>query len=392
MIKLISRALITSILWLILSHGLSAQEYELSLGENEIEYSSLANFKLKVNSLKTGTREKVRIVHIGDSHIQADKFTGEIRNQLQKVYGNGGRGLVFPFSLAKTNGPKDYNAESTDNLLVCKNVEYIKKFPIGIMGITLKSQAESGTINMKFGIDSVKNRFTNSLLIYSAEKESNITLNNTKEQETIEHNSKMYDTLRTIHSTLQNHINIDWQGKKFSLHGLYLENSTPGIIYNTIGINGARFKDYCATDYFFEQLELIKSDLIIISLGTNESYSSKYTDEDFTKYINLFLSKLKEVCPNTDVILTCPSENYHLRKNVPVENQRVQNVNLILRQTAQKNKMAIWDLYKVMGGKGSMKVWKMEGLINPDYVHFRRDGYKLQGRLFFEALVDVLSK
>ena len=46
------------------------------------------------------------IIHIGDSHIQGDYFSGEIRMQLQSYFGNGGRGILFPYALAKSFGPR----------------------------------------------------------------------------------------------------------------------------------------------------------------------------------------------------------------------------------------------------------------------------------------------
>ena len=53
------------------------------------------------------------IVHIGDSHIQADGATGITRKMFQERYGNAGRGLVIPLKMAGTNEPRDYKITST---------------------------------------------------------------------------------------------------------------------------------------------------------------------------------------------------------------------------------------------------------------------------------------
>mgnify|MGYP006210915005 CR=1 FL=1 len=67
--------------------------------------------KLKLlQSTKTG---KINIVHIGDSHIQADLMTNFIRKKLQEEFGNAGRGFIFPYSLARTNG--SYNERFKSN-------------------------------------------------------------------------------------------------------------------------------------------------------------------------------------------------------------------------------------------------------------------------------------
>ncbi|MDE6123515.1 MAG: hypothetical protein K2F76_09750, partial [Duncaniella dubosii] len=47
----------------------------------------------------------VSIVHIGDSHVQADINTSTVRELLQYDFGNAGRGLVSPLKICGTNQP-----------------------------------------------------------------------------------------------------------------------------------------------------------------------------------------------------------------------------------------------------------------------------------------------
>ena len=56
--------------------------------------------------------QKINIVHIGDSHILGDFLTREVRQRLQRAFGDAGRGLIFPYKLAGSNGPKDYLVET----------------------------------------------------------------------------------------------------------------------------------------------------------------------------------------------------------------------------------------------------------------------------------------
>ncbi|HWY97761.1 MAG TPA: hypothetical protein VNY36_01640 [Bacteroidia bacterium] len=73
-----------------------------------INYDSVAlkSFFVKLKELKEGKRKNIVIVHIGDSHLQADFFTSWVRQHLQQDYGNGGRGLIFPYRVqVLTNQP-----------------------------------------------------------------------------------------------------------------------------------------------------------------------------------------------------------------------------------------------------------------------------------------------
>ena len=58
----------------------------------------------------------------------------------------------------------------------------------------------------------------------------------------------------------------------YALNGVVLESNNPGIIYHNIGVNGAKYSDYNKYPLFFDQLKALQPDLIIVSLGTNESY------------------------------------------------------------------------------------------------------------------------
>lgn len=59
----------------------------------------------------------VSIVHIGDSHVQAEGNTSRTRRALQLRFGSAGRGLVAPLRLAGTNAPADYSITSASRLL-----------------------------------------------------------------------------------------------------------------------------------------------------------------------------------------------------------------------------------------------------------------------------------
>jgi len=68
---------------------------------------NLGQFFKKLDLLKEGKIEKVHILHIGDSHIQGDYMSRTVRFRLQDEFGEGGRGMVFPYSLLNMYGPVD---------------------------------------------------------------------------------------------------------------------------------------------------------------------------------------------------------------------------------------------------------------------------------------------
>ena len=47
----------------------------------------------------------------------------------------------------------------------------------------------------------------------------------------------------------------------------------------------------------------------------------------------------------------------------------------------------VWNLFRVMGGPESSKIWVEQELMHSDRIHFNRTGYEILGDLFFNAFV-----
>ena len=132
----------------------------------------------------------------------------------------------------------------------------------------------------------------------------------------------------------------------------------------------------------------MKLDLIVVSLGTNEAYSNSFDSLIFYNHVDAFLNRIKIQLPDSEILLTLPSEHYKIRDSIPVMNSRVFKVHEVLRSLSKKYNCAVWDLYTAMGGSGSMLKWKEDKLVNPDLLHYYRKGYHLQGFLFYKALIN----
>jgi lysophospholipase L1-like esterase len=364
-----------------------AQEEIRQKPNNQLENtdSSLIDFRQKIKQLSTGEINKVSILHIGDSHVQPDNFTGETRRQIQKKYGNGGRGLAFPYSLAKTNGPKDFTITSNVEWSNSWNINYPHKFKLGLAGMGVQSLTTAGEVTINLVKDTLTNPYKKAFVIYSMDNPTTgkITLNH---QVTKTGSKADFDTVTILLPIEQTELSISFSGSKLTIHGVHFENAQKGIVYNSAGVAGARYQEFNGTEFFFKQFSLLSPDLMIISLGTNESFDPKYDENKFATDVDTLISRIRRKSPGLNIILTLPSENYRVRQGIPNENKTITSVSAVIRAQAIKHNCAIWDLYAAMGGKGSMLAWHKEGLVNKDHIHFLRPGYRKQGVLLFEAI------
>ena len=69
-------------------------------------------FLRRLDEVVVTGRGKIRMLHIGGSHVQAGTWTDQLRRNLLSLhYGiDGGRGLVFPYAAAGTNTPSSYQS------------------------------------------------------------------------------------------------------------------------------------------------------------------------------------------------------------------------------------------------------------------------------------------
>lgn len=125
-----------------------------SKDSKDIVSSDFKNVKLleplfdKLYQLEKNQKGKVNIVHIGDSHVQADMFTNVIRQILQTKFGNGGYGFSFPYSLAKTNGTSYIKYTSNTLWESRRNIYPVTDVSVGLSGIGLYSNSPDFEINI----------------------------------------------------------------------------------------------------------------------------------------------------------------------------------------------------------------------------------------------------
>lgn len=56
---------------------------------------------------------------------------------------------------------------------------------------------------------------------------------------------------------------------------------------------------------------------------------------------------------------------------------------------AKESNGAYWDLFEIMGGLNSIRLWERAGLAQRDKVHFTKKGYHLNADLLFIAFRDA---
>jgi lysophospholipase L1-like esterase len=173
------------------------------------------------------------------------------------------------------------------------------------------------------------------------------------------------------------------QQKTLTLDGVSIENELSGVLYHSIGVNGAKYMDFARAKYFARQVADLEPDLIILSFGTNESQGT--TEPGYMRHtMELLTSQIIENYPNTRIMLTTPADSYLRGKGV---NPHMAETSQMIRKFAHEKGFALWDLFNFSGGENSSLFWKSHSLMTSDSVHYTKSGYVLQGKLLYQSLM-----
>jgi len=373
----------------------------LNLNQNVIagDSAALTRFFAKLDRMKAGTGERAIVVHLGDSHVQPGSFTAPLREWLQISFGNAGTGLMFPYRMAKSNGPAGYKSQCDTPWVYGRNATLKQPLPTGIAGFTIRSASPAASFTIEFTSSVTAPADTMTLRIFHDQRDSCFFFRITNEL--TGHVYPVTDSLSSFYTDyviddLPQKIRISAMRTRVSqtsatCYGMTLENPNPGVVVHTIGVNGAMYSSYLEAAHFTTQLRELHPDLLIISLGTNEAFGVKsFTKEGFHGEVGQFIRAMKAEIPGVEIILTTPPAIYKAtRKKRRVQykpNPVAGEVREVLQKVASEESLALWDWYTIMGGKEAMAKWKAKKLTDKRYIHFTNKGYGIQGELLMEAI------
>lgn len=324
----------------------------------------------KLQELQTKHRSRINILHIGDSHLKSGSFSPIICDGLQYTFGDAGKG--FGYTLYGKNfepqkihkkvkrhsriKPKSYTVKTTHKV---KNgdtlIEIANRYNTTVSALLKMNRGIKRTSVLKLG----------KTLVVKQKVKARTFVPSANVEPTESDDTNLNDLPPTV----------DYR------------SYTNGIYYHSLGINGADYRSYAQKPFFFLFVRNLQPDLVVISLGTNDSMG-KFNAKTFMLHFSAFMTRLKEASPNSVVLFTFPPDSYKkARHGKRVENAALPEIRNMLLSYCTKNHYAAWDLYDIMGGASSFSKWYENGLAQKDYVHYTDTGYELQGNLFLQALL-----
>ncbi len=335
--------------------------------------------------------KKFTIVHIGDSHVQGDKMTGETRVALQSLFGNGGQGFLFPYGLAGSFGPRGTSATKEGTWIPYKTLTPNLERNLGLTGYGITTYNTQAEIHIAFNEKFTHYPYSAIRVMHSIDTTSFqcfITTNSAGGLSKSIVQSKQYKgsmepgnswgiseynlaeiasaeiqqpspiagsiSAREFAHLEQLHIAFNKTNSSQThadFFGYQLLSADKGIEYHHYGVVGAQFPHFInRVKQACNQLEYIQPDLIIFSFGTNEAYNGKLSIEDYQNLVKKFIDSIRLVLPNTGILLTTPPDTRSSGRIPPMQ----KDILMALENISNEKEVALFDLNRAMGGWGNI--------------------------------------
>lgn len=341
----------------------------------------------------------VRVVHYGDSQIEMDRISQDLREQLQDRFGGIGTGF-FPalgnvpsasITRSASGGFVQYTMYGDSTTVRAGHNRY------GILAQVVRLDG-GGTVSLrstrnKNAREQVKT-FSSVSLLYGRPSAnfSARAVSDTLKAEVTESKAESGTTLLTWtfpRPVEKASIRIGGSAEIYAVGA----DGNDGVAVDNVPLRGCSGTIFhrISKPLMTESFQLTNTRLVILQFGgnympvaRNSQVISQY-QEQIAKEIQYF----HEVAPEAKILFIGPSDMGKSVGGRIVTWPRLPEMVDSLKTTALKNDAAYWDLYRMMGGENSMGQWVKHHppYAGPDYIHFTADGARKVGEALSKSLL-----
>ena len=180
--------------------------------------------------------------------------------------------------------------------------------------------------------------------------------------------------------------------------GITLEKETPGVVYDSLGMNGA-FTTVPARTFnekqWAEQLQRRKPDLVILNYGTNESGFSAYVGNWYEQELRLALRRLRAALPECSLLIMSPIDRAERVAGGEIRTlASIPKLVAIQERVARDTGCGFYNAFEATGGEGTMARWyeARPRLVSADFIHTTPAGAHQVGERLYQRLCQGLNE
>ena len=348
-------------------------------------YAALEN----INSLN----RPVRIAVFGDSFIEADIFTGDLRDKLQTHYGGCGVGFVAVTSLTNGYRPTVRHSFGGWSSHMVTDTLYFDKSKQGISGGYFIPR-QRAYVEMKGQRKYAHHLDTCEVATFYFVANGSVDIGSSINRDTIE--SHHFDCDGSLaFAQVEGRIgSIRWtveQADSALFYGVALDGKK-GISVDNFSIRGSSGLSLRGIpERFLKQFDRQRPyDLIVLQYGLNIATEKGRNYDHYKKGMLTAIEHLKEAFPDAGfLLLSVGDRDYKTETGELRTMPGVRNLIRYQQAIAAEGKIAFWNMFEAMGGNESMAklVHSKPSKANYDYTHINFSGGEYLAGLLYETLI-----
>jgi lysophospholipase L1-like esterase len=389
----------------------------------------LAQFHRRLADLEAGHIRRLTILQIGDSHTEAEHFSGRLRALFQARFGDAGRGMLPPGSPFPYWRPTQVRVQQTGKWQVfTSNKSDHAPLLFGLSGFVIRGTNPADVITLAAADDS---RPFDSVEIGYYRKPNGGTIDVAVDGTSV----GRIDTRGDTYAMARRAFALSSPGRRLEVrpHGdggveiadWAVYGNSRGIVLTSHGFSGAQVGIMDRWDWktVASQLGELDPSLILLAFGTNEGYAPKSRLQNYESLLESRIGALKQAAPNASIVLVSGPDANRIPKYCngtanghdqvpckPLSAEEVAGYDAMLarsdralcrwhtpgsydlvrnaqRAVAQRTGVYFWDWLEVQGGMCGAYRWEQEGLVHKDRVHMKRDGYRRSADQLYAMLM-----
>lgn len=352
----------------------------------------LTKFHAALNELEKKTRkDHVRVLWLGDSHGQADFWSGQLRKSLSERFGKGGPGYVHL-------GYKNYRHDGL-KLDIRGKWRMRPKKPVspkrqgdgvyGLGGLMMSGYDDSPRVELTLADLPPSEQVRYDLCYRFVEKDDALAISIGGAPE-----KTFY--AKDVTRNVVEHMQLTGKSEeafvvrpigRTDLCGVVVETDPakrPGVVVDTLAINGARYGTALAWDGAAWQSEVArrKPNLVVLEYGTNEAGDLNPAYAKVGKQVGELLGRVRAVSPDVECIVVSPTDRGDAESKVTEMRKSI--------MASAKELGCFWfDPWELLGGEGAFKKLAQtpDGKVQKDEIHLTIKGYRELGKTMFESVM-----
>lgn len=324
----------------------------------------------------------IRVLHYGDSQIELDRISLNLRAWFQTKFGGGGPGLLPAVQTIPTG---TVSQSSSGNYTIYSIYGDGLRRANGHYGLMCKCFSMNGhntfyarSSGNKHVASSMKRFSIVKLLFDDHHGDFSATLNDKSGNSPIPRvsNTKGFQSFIWKLDTPTVSISLSLDGSA-DIFGVFIDGDY-GVNVDNIPLRGSAGTIFTMIDDSLLQRSYKESNvgLIILQFGGNAiaGISSVKGAEAYAKKMERQIRYIRKVYPEAKILFIGPSDMTRRVEGDMRTYPFLPETVAALKQVAVSNGAAFWDMFEVMGGENSMMAWYNHGLAGPDFIHFTASG------------------